>query len=1161
MQHASLRHRHGRLTAIPALTVAVLAGSVLSAQEYSWQRPHARVLPTGDLEWAPEPFVFESGSSVRYIDFEGGRDSSDGQTKQTAWKHHPLDRRATGRVKAGGGAHTFVFKRGVVYRGALRGKLTGTPAAPVRLTSDPGWGQGEAVICGAERVTGWTRGAGRPDVPDAAKVWRAKLDFAPRCVWLVESGKVVRIPLARTPNWRVSDPDDVMSEWWQWEQPEWWKDKNKTKGKRGGMIHLGIDRKHLTGQASDYVGGIVWSEWGIVMGTPFPSQIESFDRAKRGVGFQGFWYRDSGKIITGNRYFLEDRPNFLDSPGEFWFDRRGRGGTLYLRLPDDGDPNSAQVEAARYTSLMDFDELRHVRISGLTFRFSNVYWNLTARQFVHKDVQPACVRLLGSGDDIRIDHCRFEHVNKAVRLKAVEDTDRLDRVVVADNDIRCTDHGAIEVEDSSRWAKEDPPFGELGDVQVMRNRLHTIGLRAIRSDSSHALLVNFAETLEVAGNMLDRCYGAGIFIFMGKGSIQKRDRPLSRGLIHHNKVTEALLAANDWGGIETWQGGPTYVFNNISGNPNGYWNWAYRPNKPASARLGFAYYLDGAFKNYHFNNIAWGVSNDLSSKRCNNTAFYHATPTILNTFFNNTAYNFAHGSCWSPVGGRQFFLGNLWLNISKHVFNHGKQKEDKDAVYEHYPLETLAYARNVFHGITGALGFLEGSGSGDADLPGFRTAAQGRKMLASDIGVTADESPVRDAEGHDFRPTPGGAAIDHGVRAFVPWGLTRMVGEWHFRRNNADPTALIDEHWYLSPQVVNRVTYRNLPRFDLQGVNVTADSFVDGPLEDWTAGAIRLNGRDQYLRLPAPKRAQGALPTESLTTQTVQAADWLEAVIPSTAIAGEEVRIQLRLKGVREGLKVGAHLHWLRKDAWGGFNTLGKPVSLPVDGEGPYTFTFKSQTKNGLAAFSALCFLSTSGEWKDKTRTASVRIPVGEAPPPAPKDLPNPHDIDGNFLVEVYFRTTGRGGALVSEMDRSAGFSLGIRPEGDLEMSFLAGGRKEQARCAARVNDGEWHHVVAEVDRTRGQVALYVDGEESRTTRLGLLAGDLRLSNTGDLLVGKGLAGEIEFLRIALGTLADAKTTIDELYAWQFDGPARRDFAGNTPVGKRDAGALEHNPE
>ena len=75
--------------------------------------------------------------------------------------------------------------------------------------------------------------------------------------------------------------------------------------------------------------------------------------------------------------------------------------------------------------------------------------------------------------------------------------------------------------------------------------------------------------------------------------------------------------------------------------------------------------------------------------------------------------------------------------------------------------------------------------------------------------------------------------------------------------------------------------------------------------------------------------------------------------------------------------------------------------------------------------------------------------------------------------------------------------------------------------------------------------------------------GTVSLANDGDVCVGgtpegRHLDGALDFLRIALGTLADADTTIEELYAWEFDGPFLRDFAGRKPSGaKRDAGALE----
>jgi len=45
---------------------------------------------------------------------------------------------------------------------------------------------------------------------------------------------------------------------------------------------------------------------------------------------------------------------------------------------------------------------------------------------------------------------------------------------------------------------------------------------------------------------------------------------------------------------------------------------------------------------------------------------------------------------------------------------------------------------------------------------------------------------------------------------------------------------------------------------------------------------------------------------------------------------------------------------------------------------------------------------------------------------------------------------------------------------------------------------------------------------------------------------------------VSRGTLADAQTSIEELYAWQFDGPQLRDFNGRNFTGaRRDAGAIE----
>ena len=115
-------------------------------------------------------------------------------------------------------------------------------------------------------------------------------------------------------------------------------------------------------------------------------------------------------------------------------------------------------------------------------------------------------------------------------------------------------------------------------------------------------------------------------------------------------------------------------------------------------------------------------------------------------------------------------------------------------------------------------------------------------------------------------------------------------------------------------------------------------------------------------------------------------------------------------------------------------------------------------------------------------------------------------------------------------------------------------------RHRVAINDGKWHHVIAECDHEAQSLTVYVDGK--RDSQVPGMGRRHSLANSSDLYVagtpqGQYFNGTFEFLRICLGTLADAGTDIEELYAWQFHGPFGRDFLGNEPNGRRDAGAIE----
>ena len=131
-------------------------------------------------------------------------------------------------------------------------------------------------------------------------------------------------------------------------------------------------------------------------------------------------------------------------------------------------------------------------------------------------------------------------------------------------------------------------------------------------------------------------------------------------------------------------------------------------------------------------------------------------------------------------------------------------------------------------------------------LQAFRDALESYQPLAADVGVMAEQSPLRDPAAHDFRPSAGSAARGLGAKVFVPWSLYETVGEWNFYPIPGDPTRILDEHWCMSPYYTGRDDYYKFPTYPLKGVNITLKDYQDGPLENWTTGALHFNGRDQY---------------------------------------------------------------------------------------------------------------------------------------------------------------------------------------------------------------------------------------------------------------------------------------------------------------------------
>jgi hypothetical protein len=1051
------------LAVTTTLNVAVAAAP--TAPRYSWQQPQATVLPSGNLQWAPRPFVFEKGASVRYIDFAAGDDTRDGRTQQTAWKHHPWDANATGAAKACKGIQTYVFKGGIVYRGALKAGDSGTPGNPIRLTRDPAWGQGEAAFYGSTQIKGgWKKASAKeaPGIPQPDKVWYIDLgkDYDPdpdgakfSAMWQVEGDKVERLHIAREPNYDLSDPNNPVKNW-----PTWSAYDKKTNTLTSPALK-GLGDKDL------FRGASIWTGIDFLMAadTIRPMAQWVYNPETGSLTSKELNPRWFGRIPHAQVHFMiENVAKFLDAPGEYFFAVRGpQAGRLYLRPVGGIDPNSVAYEVAQIRFPLWINDQHDIVVSGLEFRYNDPDDGTPHDYYVGSGSPSPCVRILGTCANITVENCKFYHVAGAVVASLHPDCDAnrpidsvMDNILVSDNDIQHSERGGTIALLGDSQRVPGAAYGQLKHVEVLRNRLIHTGFRCGYSPwtSIPAIQVDSPETCEIAGNIVDTSFGNGIITHGGKGSGAHNVVPLTRILVHHNQIDNSMLDCNDYGGLEHFQGGPAYLYNNITRNCVG--------NRTLGAELGYSLYLDGGFKCYCFNNIMAGNVKPGEPDYYNNCGYFMVFG-FMDQLFNNTIYHFEK-SLDGSSGNRSNILGNLMVDCRKEFIGQNRPSDvsmlggGDTGEMGRTGIPTMSYASNVFHGNPANFGTVAGISStgsykGAPLVPGKTLAELSAKLQAekcrlAGIGWHVVEPPLVDPAKKDYRPTARSGAKGRGVKYFVPWALARTVGEWNFFKSTANPQVVLGEGFYMTDEYLSRDMYYFIPRNDLTVSACTAEDYVAGPLEDWIEGALRFDGRRV------------------------------------ASLSHAEMTRNMEYPGGKDGAR------------------------NRYDGS-------KRET-----------------------------LDMGT----------------NNFLIEIVFKTDAghTNGVLAAKAGRS-GYGLWVGPDGAPCLTLLAAGVKASIPSTVKVNDGKWHHVIAEVNRAAGKVTFYVDGNAAGEGNLDAIAKDAPLSNTADFVVGKRFAGALDFLRVCRSTLAESKTSIDELRAWEFDGPFLRDFTDKAPAdGKRDAGAI-----
>ena len=1107
---------------------------VINAQDFSWQQPYATVVESGDLQWKPEPFSFEAGGEIRYIDYENGSDSNDGRSKENAWKHHPWDSRATGNAANGSGAVTYVFKRGVTYRFTEAQKVwntsagliadeSGTEGNPIRLTSSPDWGAGEAVLAGSVVVPQNWQKANSEDVPegmDTTGVWYINTaGWDPReddvtYAWVgngtvnmtvlfeIADGEVSDLHLASDPNWQEPGANFAADYWHRWDGQKQVAILDENCNPTGTTKNRPFD-DDLKDYPCDYFnGGTLWSMSGTFIGTATPATIKP-----------GHYNPETGSLVPnhfpiqkGTRYMIENLPQFLDAPGEFYYDAdwSPNSGRLFLRLSENRSPNDAQIELAVNYTTLEIDDKSYIHISGLTFSRNGFNGNTAAHS----------VDITGNCTHITIKNCRFDHLsNNGVHFNCDGDDDVMDQIMVSDNDFYEVKGHALRIigRSSNDTEKAWVSGGELKHVEVLRNRVQNTGFRHVGNQWSNvaAVGISYPNTAEIAGNIIIRSLGSGLVVQGGKGGGTSAGAPgyvvpMTRIFVHHNKTEHAVLGANDYGGLALWQGGPIYSWSNITGNsvghlPNGLFN-------TGTTNLSYPLYLDGAYKMYNFNNIIWGRKYDPQDPYTSVRSAYFNVFGFMNQFVNNTIVGTGIGF-GGTSGNRNDMNGNLLADVTQKFIssNHGGNPSliggGDDASSGIDGAGTLAYTHNYFHGdaVAGTLVTKKRGAEKDVEADAvvvMQGQMQNYPLREGSLGADLyNELPIKkslpltespSASEADFRLAENSAAINNGIEYFVPWSLYATVGEWYFNKDNRNPAQILDYHFYMTEAYFERKTYYKLPAFELTLDSATVEDYVMSPSEDWTAGAFLFDGK-RYASIAHSKMT-------------------------------DDIRLTIN-------------------DWWN-----GKADKLPP---APWTYP---EPSGGYDA-------------NENPKFGDDQVMV------FPGENRRTLDMDNcNMLIEAIFRIDSLNAndntVVAGKHDGSSGYQLFVSSAGNAGFSISSEGNHYEIASSEPVNDGQWHHVLAEVDRATRRMSIYLDGELSAQNNVPLPS-DAVLSNSADFIVGKDgnsatwFYGAVDFLRVCQGTLEDAQTTIEELYEWQTNGPVKHDFAGNKAKGRRDAGAIE----
>lgn len=1101
-----------------------------------------------------------------YIDYEGGNDNNSG-IKDSPWKHHPWDPEAAGVAKAHTGISNYYFKKGVIYRGSLSVKESGTTDSPIVLGVDSDWGEGKAMVFGSERIIGGWKRCSEGDCPEILieerdKVWYADTAFdylyIPMMLYEIRDGQVIKLNIARSPNWTIPIPekpqddalDDPKTVWWEFTgyafQSKLTLDsvagfnvgdqvyKIEYSGSQRGVIkifEIGADYINIAAEQTAKEDFSVGSQ--ITNG----SVTHTVNVVKRLLTR----YKDNVNLVQSDPNFWKD--------GIVWYEDY----CFWPRAARIQSYEPANNEIKFYCVRDQYINKKFYRyfIEGLPqlLDAENEWCYIRAKESPHRG--RIYLRLEGDRDP-----------NTTIIEKAKYHTflniEEKSNIIVEGLDIKFFNAREFyaDPDDYPNYSYY-PYYPKLANIDETRLRDGTRA-RAAEYFSPVIRITRNSSNISVVNCGIEYA-NVGIAIFPdGKNKLIENIKINHNRIAHMESNAVVTLLGENFGEIQ-W-----------------IWDWwPIKQGKPFSvlnSRIRYIQIKNNQIEDIGLRAQSWnpngaiGLYDIENSEVADNTIDYTAVPGIdINS----------PGDYWREKG-----------------YTGGSDKMD-------FPLQ-----RNLIHHNQVSRGCLMTEDMGGMELWHAGTNYIYSNISGNHVGSRYPYKRQNPTSKDYYRigAFAPGLYIDNGFKNYVFnnifWGKNNNENDFIYNSvgyndynaiqntvfNNTIYNCAVGIHkggehdnrnYYLNNLIIN--TYERYIRD-----TVTARSQLDsvGYACNLFNGQIRpLFGQLQLVSLPtkaefvnflSQKKSICLDPGEEVFTQQVIDAPSLDFHLLDNSSAidkAKKVFVPWGLYAVAGEWNfykypadinrlLDEHFYWNKE--W---------LSLPVVQTSPpqrydlFSYnTNESDFKMGILEDWVESSLELNGQTQFLSRNADECGLLD-----MDKDADGNEQIN-NFLIEVLLKVNSgeNHGGIVEKADGTKGYTLAL-VNGYLKMAVKFGEGECSRMSAVRINNGGWHHIIAEVDRNAPQgINIYTDGKLANGGFQGSMNNSVSISNNGDFIVARSeaeghLAATFDFLRVSRGTLADAQTTIEELYEWEFNGPFLRDFYGNPMSGvSRDVGAIEY---